>query len=97
MSYLACETLLRKDMKLEITKRKVQQCYALSKQIVVNEQEKGENAAYDQLSFIEFLEFIARVSEMWFEETEMEDLPLHVKLDEFLVQLLALIDAEIVR
>ena len=49
------------------------------------------------MNYSEFLEFIARISENWFLGTEMEDLPLPNKIEEFLEQLLALVDAKLVR
>ena len=71
-------------MGLELTKRTIQECYAMSKQIVVNEQDRRDYAAYDRMNYSEFLEFIARISENWFLGTEMEDLPLPNKIEEFL-------------
>ena len=79
-------------MKLDLTKRQVQECYALSKQVVVNEQDRRDRAAYDKISYLEFLEFIARISDQWFLGTEMEELALSAKIEEFLEQLLVLVD-----
>ena len=41
-------------------------------------------ATYTQMNFTEFLEFIARVSEKWMEETEMAEIELRRKIEYFL-------------
>ena len=97
MTYQNCEVLVRNDMGLDITKRTIQECFAMSKQIVVNEQDRRDYAAYERMNYLEFLEFIARISENWFLETELENLPLPNKIEEFLEQMLVLVDAKLVR
>lgn len=92
-----CEHLIKKDMGLDVTKKTIQECFALSKSIVVNEHDRRDLAAYDRMGYLEFLEFISRVSEVWLRETEMEELPLHNKIEEFLTQLLDLVDTKLVR
>ena len=47
--------------------------------------------------FLEFLEFIGRVSEKWLEETEMSDLPLYSKIEHFLGIMVPLVDATLLR
>lgn len=43
------------------------------------------------MTYAEFLEFIGRVSEMWFETTEMDDLPFYRKIEHFLERMLKLV------
>ena len=59
----------------------------MSKNIVVNEQELNQRASYHKINYTEFLEFMARCSEKWFEETEMAELPLKRKIEYFLENL----------
>ena len=44
--------------------------------------------------YVEFLEFLARIAELYFEESEMEELDLHVKIEYLLDELLPLIGAK---
>ena len=52
--------------------------------------------AYHKIYYTEFLEFIARCTEKWFEETEMAELPLERKIMYFLENLFATIGAKVV-
>ena len=51
---------------------------------------------YTKMTYYEFLEFIGRISEAWFESTEMEDLPLYRKIQYCLERLLKLIGKRLV-
>ena len=52
----------------------MQQCYVESKMTIVNEQEKDALSKYRKLVYVEFLEFIARFSMKYFEQSEMVEL-----------------------
>lgn len=54
----------------------------------MNEQDAAQKALYNKLYFTEFLEFIARISEKWMEETEMASIDLRRKIEYFLENLL---------
>ena len=43
------------------------------------------------MMFVEFLEFLARVAELYFEGSEMEELDLHIKLEHLLDEILPLV------
>ena len=43
---------------------------------------------YDRISFVEFLEFLARLSQEKFSGSELEDIPLNEKLEFLLTDLL---------
>ena len=45
---------------------------------------------------MELLEFIARISEYWLQETEMDELPLPRKIEHFLEYMLPLVDSSLV-
>ena len=67
----------------------------MSKRLVVNEQDSNQRTTYHKIIYTEFLEFIARCSDKWFEETEMAELPLARKILYFLEGLLATIGAKV--
>ena len=46
------------------------------------------------MTYVEFLEFLARIAELYFEGSEMEELDLHVKLEYLLDELLPLVKAK---
>ena len=49
------------------------------------------------MSYVEFLEFLARIAELYFEGSEMEELDLHEKLEHLLDELLPLVQAKRVK
>ena len=53
--------------------------------------------AYNQMVFVELLEFLARVAELYFEGSEMEELELHTKLEHLLDEILPLVNAKRVK
>ena len=65
----------------------------MSKTIVQNEFDKDSLAEYNKLSYIEFLEFLARIAELYFEGSEMEGLELNIKLEYLLDEILPIVDA----
>ena len=51
---------------------------------MLNEQDSSQRQAYSRLTYPEFLEFLARSSEKWMEETEMASIELKRKIEYFL-------------
>ena len=96
MTQADCQQLIRQDMGLDMTKRAIQRAYATAKTIVLNEQDQNSISAYDKIRYGEFLEFIARISETWFEGTEMEDIPTYRKIEYFLERALLLVEKTLV-
>ena len=64
---------------------------------VVEESDIDKIAAYHKLQYVEFLEFLARVAELYFEDSEMAELDLHVKLEYLLDEILPLVSAKRVK
>ena len=64
---------------------------------MLNEQDSTSQSSYDKMNNNEFLEFIARLSEIWFQESEMEVIPLHRKIEYFLEIMLATVGMKIKR
>ena len=69
----------------------------MSKMTVIEESNPDAASAYHKMVYVEFLEFLARIAELYFEESEMEDLELHIKLEYLLDELLPMIGAKRVR
>ena len=66
-----CKVMICDDSVLAADESMVRTCYAMSKQTVVNELDDNLNRKYLELPFCEFLEFIARLVDMLFEESEL--------------------------
>jgi len=66
----ALEKLI-KELKLKLSLEEVQQCFALSKQIVVDESE--QSSKYLHLTFIEWLEFITRLNYCMLQKNKKPD------------------------
>lgn len=64
---------------------------------MTNEQEEKNILQYERMNYNEFLEFIARIADIWFEGTEMEEIPLYRKVEYFLERLLKLVDLQVMR
>ena len=47
--------------------------------------------------YVEFLEFLARIAELYFEGSEMEEIDLHLKLEYLLDELLPMVNAKRVK
>lgn len=69
----------------------------MSKMTVVDESAQEAGHVYGKLVYVEFLEFLARVAELYFEGSEMEELDLHIKLEYLLDEIFTLIGAKRVR
>ena len=63
----------------------------MSKQTIWNEQDDEQFKKYNEMPFCEFLEFVARLIDLIFEDSEMEDLALDEKLELILEDLLPLV------
>ena len=49
------------------------------------------------MTYVEFLEFLARIAELYFEGSEMEELELHQKLEFLLDEILPVVGAKRVK
>ena len=92
-----CVQLFMKDKRLEVRQDQIKTAFVQSKMSVVEETNVDAIQAYNKLLFVEFLEFLARIAELYFEESEMEDLDLHVKIEYLLDEILPLVDAKRVK
>ena len=75
----------------------INEAFGMSQIHIVNEFDKNSLQDYNKLTYLEFLEFLARIAELYFEESEMEDLDLHVKIEYLLDEILPLVDAKRVK
>ena len=75
----------------------INKAFALCKQTVISELEQEGQSQYLKLSKVEFLEFLARIAEQIFEDSELEDLPLHEKIEYMLDDILKVIDVKRVK
>lgn len=89
-----CIQLFTHDSKLKLNKRLVREAFALSKQTVVAELEPEGMLQYRKLAVPEFLEVIARIAELSFRDSEMEDVELYQKVEHVLDDILPVIDAK---
>ena len=69
----------------------------MSKMGVAEELNRDATRKYTNMSYVEFLEFLARIAELYFEGSEMEELELNVKLEYLLDEILPLVDAKRVK
>ena len=97
MALIDCIQLFKEDSKLKLTKRLVKEAFAMSKMTVVAELEPEGQLQYRKLTIPEFLEVIARVAELNFKDSELEDLPLFQKVEHILDDILPVIGAERVK
>ena len=63
----------------------------MSKMTVINELDPGAEVQYKKLTKPEFLEFICRIAELFFKDSELEDLQLHEKLEYLLDDMFKLV------
>ena len=77
MAYVDCVQLLRRDSKLRLSTYMIREAYAMCKTTVLDELGPDGQAQYNKLSKVEFLEFLARIADLFFKESEMEDLHLY--------------------
>ncbi len=69
----------------------------MSKSSIADEFAKDSLMNYYKMSYTEFLEFLARIAELYFEGSEMEEIDLHLKLEYLLDELLVMVNAKRVR
>jgi len=69
----------------------------MSKTTVPNEFDRDSLQEYNRLSYLEFMEFLVRVADLYFEDSEMKELELHEKFEYLLDEVLPLVNAKRVR
>ena len=72
-------------------KRVIREAFAMCKETVINELEHEGQAKYIKLSKVEFLEFLSRIAELFFIDSELEEIPLHEKIEYLLDDLLKVV------
>ena len=82
---------------LKVSRYIVREAYALCKMTVVNELDQSGELQYKRLQYVEFLEFLARIADLFFEGSEMEGLELHEKIEHILDEILPLVGAKRVK
>ena len=92
-----CISLLCDDCELIISEDVIKTAFGLSKREVVAEFDKDGVMSYKKLTMVEFLEFLIRIAELYFEGSEMEQLELHEKLEQLLDELLPVIESKRVK
>ena len=94
MTVTECIQLMKFDSPLKLTRATIRQAFALCKMSVINELDKKSQVTYIQITYVEFLEFIARIAEITFKGSELEHLDLHKKIGHILDDLLVVVDCE---
>ena len=97
LAFVDCEQLLRFDSKLQLRRRVIKEAFSMCKGTVANELDPEGMREYNKLSKVEFLEFLARISELIFIESEMDDLALYEKIEFVLDDILPLVGAKRVK
>ena len=92
-----CISLLRTDCNLHFSSRILQEAFSLSKHDVISEFDRDSLQNYHKMSYLEFLEFLSRFAELYFEGSEMEELELHQKLEFLLDEILPVVGAKRVK
>ena len=86
-----CYKLFLKDRPLNMGKDAIKYAFVMSKMSVVEETNQEAVNIYEKLLYVEFLEFLARIAEQYFEESEMEELELHHKIEYLLDEILPVV------
>ena len=92
-----CIQLLHDECLLRVPKDIVGQAFAMCKMTVTNDTDPEGLKLYRKLTKVEFLEFISRVADLFFHESEMEDLQLYEKIEHVLDEVFPLVGATRVR
>ena len=87
MTLRNCEVLVE-DSVFNLTPEQVLRVFALSKQTVSNETDDKQVKSYARLIEVEFIEFIARMTLVVFNDSELSDISLEEKLEYVLRNLL---------
>ena len=82
-----CEVLVE-DSVFNLTPEQVLRVFALSKQTVSNETDEKQVKQYSRMNEVEFIEFIARMTLIVFQDSELSDISLEEKLEYVLRNLL---------
>ena len=90
-----CVRMVIVDARLKFSRKQIVWAFSMSKQTVANECDDKSSQEYFKLPFVEFLEFIARLVDIQFSDSELADMPLAEKLEHILKDLLALVKYEI--
>ena len=91
MTINECIQLFKLDCPMKLTKGMVKEAYALCKMTIVNEILSKSQDKYKAVEYVEFLEMIARVAQLYFKNSEMEDLILAEKIGFVLDDLLPIV------
>ena len=86
-----------KDSVFNVRDEIVREAFAMSKQTVTNEHDEKMSRNYSRLTFTEFLEFLGRIVDLSFRQSEMDELPLEEKLEHFLTDLLPLVGVKYIK
>ena len=92
VTYEDVEALCREDCPLRVSRYITREAYALCKMTVIDELGPQGEQQYQRLIFVEFLEFLARVSDLFFAGSEMETLELHEKIEYVLDEILPIVN-----
>ena len=84
--------LFKFDSPLALTRGMIRQAFSLCKMTIVNELDKKSTQTYMGVTQVEFLELIARVAELYFRDSEYEELMLSEKVEYILDDLLFLVE-----
>ena len=82
------ENMLIRDAILPIKKDQIIEAFCLSKQTVVKETDHKSFAGYYKVEFVEYLEVLARISVIFFRDSEMHSESLKWKLNFLLDKIL---------
>ena len=72
-----CVQLLRSECNLNISHQQICEAFGMSKKEVDKEFEKDSLMSYNKLTYLEFLEFLTRIAELYFKGSEMENFELY--------------------
>ena len=92
MTLNECMILMREHCPLKLSKYLIREAFALCKMTVINEHSQAGTQQYQELKYVEFLEFIARVADLFFTGSEMEGIELHEKIEHILDEILPIIE-----
>ena len=82
-------SLFTKRTDIGLNEKDATYCYGMSKMTVPNENDDAKR--YNSLYFVEFLEMIGRVADLKFQGSELQDIPLHNKIEYIIDDLFVLI------
>eukprot|EP01017_Pseudomicrothorax_dubius_P016222 TRINITY_DN1841_c0_g4_i1.p1 TRINITY_DN1841_c0_g4~~TRINITY_DN1841_c0_g4_i1.p1 ORF type:complete len:342 (+),score=73.87 TRINITY_DN1841_c0_g4_i1:49-1026(+) len=84
-------TMIR-DASLELSSKEIIKLFSYSKMSIINELDSNKSRiSYTSMQFVEFLEFLVRLANQCFNGSEEEKMPLHLKVNELMEALAALV------